>query len=103
MIDDGGTTIWTDSPGFAAVKARILRPPPLVKDLISQLRDTPGKSIVKIKVGDAEVPLTNVDIVGSLLSCPDEQTKRPSQRYEPEITAGCGKAQVQPEEGLRRG
>jgi len=27
VIDDGGTTIWTDSPGFAAVKARILRPP----------------------------------------------------------------------------
>jgi len=54
VIDDGGTTIWTDSPGFAAVKARILRPPPLVKDLISQLRDTPGKSIVKIKVGDAK-------------------------------------------------
>jgi hypothetical protein len=67
VIDDGGTTIWTDSPGFAAVKARILRPPPLVKDLISQLRDTPGKSIVKIKVGDAEVPLTNVDIVGSTI------------------------------------
>ena len=40
---------------------------PLVKDLISQLRDTPGKSIVKIKVGDAEVPITNVDIVGSTI------------------------------------
>lgn len=67
LIDDGGTTVWTDSPDFAAVKARILRPTPLVKDLISQLRNTPGKSIVKLKVGDTEVPLTNVVIVGNTI------------------------------------
>jgi hypothetical protein len=59
--------VGTDSPDFAAVKARILRPTPLVKDLISQLRNTPGKSIVKFKVGDTEVPLTNVVIVGNTI------------------------------------
>jgi hypothetical protein len=59
--------VGTDSPDFAAVKARILRPTPLVKDLISQLRNTPEKSIVKLKVGDTEVPLTNVVIVGNTI------------------------------------
>jgi hypothetical protein len=54
-------------PRFRRSQSPHTQATPLVKDLISQLRNTPGKSIVKLKVGDTEVPLTNVVIVGNTI------------------------------------
>ena len=63
VIDDEGTVILGDNPGFETAKARILSKPLLLKDLIHQFRLLQNKKAsVKLLVGETSVSVTKVAV-----------------------------------------